>query len=99
MLSTCPNTEVANNIAKNLVTEGLAACVNIIPNVSSVYIWQGELQCDEEVQLLIKTDKNKFEQLNTRINELHPYDVVEVISLNVQQGDTHYLNWIAESLK
>lgn len=99
VLSTCPNTEVANNIAKHLVIEGLAACVNIIPNVSSVYIWQGELQYDQEVQLLIKTDRDKFEQLNTRINKLHPYDVVEVIALNIQQGDTHYLNWIAESLK
>lgn len=99
VLSTCPNTEVAQNIAQHLVTEKLAACVNIIPNVTSVYIWQAELQCDHEVQLLIKTDSTNFELLNARINELHPYDVVEVISLNIQQGDTHYLNWITESLK
>jgi len=99
ILSTCPNKEVAHNIAQQLVTEGLAACVNMIPNVSSVYIWQGDLQCDEEVQLLIKTSSAKFDQLSARINELHPYDVVEVIALNIQQGDTHYLNWINESLK
>jgi periplasmic divalent cation tolerance protein len=99
VLSTCPNEDVAHNIAQHLVTEKLAACVNIIPCVTSVYIWQAELQRDDEVQLLIKTDSTKFEQLNTRINELHPYDVVEVIALNIQQGDTNYLNWITESLK
>lgn len=99
VLSTCPNKEVADNIAQHLVTERLAACVNIIPSVTSVYIWQDELQCDQEVQLLIKTDSALFTQLNTRINELHPYDVVEVIALNIQQGDSHYLNWITESLK
>lgn len=99
VLSTCPDKDVAHCIAQNLVTEKLAACVNIIPNETSVYIWKGELQCDNEVQLLIKTDSTKFKQLNARINELHPYDVVEVIALNIQQGDTHYLNWITESLK
>lgn len=90
---------MTNNIALHLVTERLAVCVNIIPNVTSVYIQQAELQCDHEVQLLIKTDSAKFKQLTARINELHPYDVVEVIALNIQQGDTHYLNWITESLK
>lgn len=99
VLSTCPNKDVAHTIAQQLVTEKLAACVNIIPNVTSVYIWQDELQCDHEIQLLIKTDSAKFEQLSSRINELHPYDVVEVIALNIQQGDAHYLNWITESLK
>jgi len=99
VLSTCPDKDVAHCIAQHLVTEKLAACVNILPSVTSVYIWQAELQCDDEVQLLIKTDSTKFKQLNARINELHPYDVVEVIALNIQQGDTHYLNWITESLK
>ena len=99
VLSTCPNKEVADNIAQHLVTERLAACVNIIPSVTSVYIWQDELQCDQEVQLFIKTDSALLTKLNTRINALHPYDVVEVIALNIQQGDTHYLNWIAELLK
>ncbi|ALO33897.1 cation tolerance protein CutA [Colwellia sp. MT41] len=99
VLTTCPNETVAKNIAQQLVTEKLAACVNIIPNITSVYYWQGELQCDNEVQLLIKTDENTFAALNKRINQLHPYDVVEVIALNIQQGDKHYLNWISNSLK
>ena len=99
VLTTCPDEIVADKIAQQLVTEKLAACVNIIPNITSVYYWQDELQCDSEVQLLIKTDENTFAALNERINQLHPYDVVEVIALNIQQGDKHYLNWITNSLK
>lgn len=99
VLTTCPDSTVAKSIAQHLVTEKLAACVNIMPNITSVYSWQNELHCDSEVQLLIKTEKNKFAQLNERINQLHPYDVVEVIALNIQQGDKHYLNWITNSLK
>jgi len=99
VLTTCPNEQIAKAIAENLVKEKLAACVNILPNITSVYHWQGEIQCDNEVQLLIKTDSERFLLLNARINELHPYDVVEVIALNIQQGDKHYLNWINEYLK
>jgi periplasmic divalent cation tolerance protein len=99
VLTTCPDETVAKNIAQHLVTEKLAACVNIVPNITSVYSWQGELHCDSEVQLLIKTNETKFLMLNDRINELHPYDVVEIIALNIQQGDKHYLNWITNSLK
>ena len=99
VLTTCPDEIVAKKIAQQLVTEKLAACVNIIANITSVYNWQDELQCDNEVQLLIKTNEEKFVALNKRINQLHPYDVVEVIALNIQQGDMHYLNWITNSLK
>ncbi|OUR63002.1 divalent-cation tolerance protein CutA [Colwellia sp. 39_35_sub15_T18] len=99
VLTTCPNEQIANSIAQHLVTEKLAACVNILPNITSIYHWQGEIQRDSEVQLLIKTDSEKFALLNAQINELHPYDVVEVIALNIQQGDNHYLNWIREYLK
>lgn len=99
VLTTCPDEVVASNIAQCLVTEKLAACVNMLPNITSVYCWQDELQCDNEVQLLIKTEESKFVALSDRINQLHPYDVVEVIALNIQQGDKHYLNWITNSLK
>ncbi|MCP4989737.1 MAG: divalent-cation tolerance protein CutA [Colwellia sp.] len=99
VLTTCPDEKVAKNIATHLVTEKLAACVNIIANITSIYSWQDELQCDNEVQLLIKTKGDTFEFLNKRINQLHPYDVVEVIALNIQQGDKHYLNWITNALK
>jgi len=99
VLTTCPNEQVAKTIAEHLVKEKLAACVNILPNITSIYHWQDKLHYDNEVQLLIKTKSEKFTLLNDRINELHPFDVVEVIALNIQQGDNHYLNWIQEYLK
>ena len=99
ILTTCPNMQVAKTISQHLIKEKLAACVNIIPNVTSIYQWQDSVQCDSEVQLFIKTHSEKFAQVNARINTLHPYDVVEVIALNIQQGDHHYLNWINESIK
>lgn len=99
VLTTCPNEQVAKTIAQQLVQEKLAACVNIAPNLLSVYRWDNKIQCDNEVQLFIKTSSEKFTLLNARINELHPYDVVEVIVLNIQQGDKHYLNWITKSLQ
>lgn len=99
VLTTCPDEAFAKNFAQLLVTEKLAACVNILPTMTSIYHWQGDIKCDTEVQLLIKTTRDKFARLNARINELHPYDVVEVIALNIQQGDNHYLNWIREYLK
>ena len=99
VLTTCPNEQVAKTIAQQLVQEKLAACVNIASNLISVYRWENKIQCDSEVQLFIKTSSEKFALLNARINELHPYDVVEVIALNIQQGDKHYLNWITKSLQ
>lgn len=99
VLTTCPDEKTAKNIAQHLVTEKLAACVNIVPNITSVYSWQGEIHCDDEVQLLIKTTAVLFTELNKQINQLHPYDVVEVIALDIQQGDKHYLNWITDTLK
>jgi periplasmic divalent cation tolerance protein len=98
VLTTCPTEQVAKVIAEHLINEKLAACVNILPNITSIYSWQNEVQYDNEIQLLIKTTSNKFTQMNARINELHPYDVVEVIALNIQQGDNHYLYWIREYL-
>jgi periplasmic divalent cation tolerance protein len=99
VLTTCPNENIAKKIAQCLVEEKLAACVNLIPNITSVYYWDNEIHCDNEVQLVIKTCATKFTQLNKRINQLHPYDVVEVIALNIQQGDEHYLTWISNTLK
>jgi periplasmic divalent cation tolerance protein len=98
-LCTCPTFEVAQSIAQHLVTEKLAACVNILPNITSVYRWQENIISETEVQLFIKSKTNFFDLLNDRIKQLHPYDSPEVIALNIQQGDHQYLNWINESLK
>jgi len=99
VLTTCPNEAIAKKIAQHLVAVKLAACVNIVPNIISVYCWQDEIHCDNEVQLLIKTSESKFTDLSKEINQLHPYDVVEIIALNIQQGDKNYLDWISNSLK
>ncbi len=99
ILCTCPTSVIAQDIAKQLVNEKLAACVNILPNITSVYCWQENVVSETEVQLFIKTKLEYFDLLNERIKQLHPYDTPEVIALNIQQGDHQYLNWINESLK
>ena len=99
VLTTCPDEVIAKQIATQLVTEKLAACVNIVPNLTTIYYWDDSLRCGTEVQLLIKTTEQNFAALNARMNQLHPYDVVEIIALNIQQGDKQYLNWISDSLK
>lgn len=95
---TCPNEDVAKEIATHLVKQKYAACINIVPNVTSVYQWEGNIECDNEVQLYIKTESMKFGIVSQEIKKLHPYDVPEIIALNIQQGDKDYLNWIKESL-
>jgi len=99
ILCTCPDDQVAKKIATCLVEEKLAACVTMLPNVTSVYRWQDNIECQNEVQLIIKTNKDKFNLLSDRINTLHPYDIPEIVALNIHQGNLQYLNWISESLK
>lgn len=99
VLCACPNNNVAKNVANALVSEKLAACVNILPGVTSVYAWQDNIETDTEVMLIIKTLVTHFEPLNDRLAELHPYEVPEIVALNIQQGNNDYLNWITESLK
>jgi periplasmic divalent cation tolerance protein len=99
ILCTCPDIECAKNIAQHLVEEKYAACVNIIPNVISVYRWGNKIESDNEIQLIIKTQTDKFNDVADEIKRLHRYDTPEIIAMNIQQGDNHYLNWITESLK
>ncbi|WP_448565502.1 divalent-cation tolerance protein CutA [Thalassotalea ganghwensis] len=99
VLCTCPNEDVAEHIAKCLVEERLAACVNLLSNVKSIYRWQDKVECQVEVQLMIKSTKDNFNTLSERIRELHPYDIPEIVAMVVHQGDLQYLNWINESLK
>jgi len=99
ILCTCPDIESAKAIAQQLVEKKHAACVNIIPNVISVYSWQDKIESDNEVQLIIKTQTDKFNDVADEIKRLHRYDTPEIIAMNIQQGDNNYLNWITESLK
>jgi periplasmic divalent cation tolerance protein len=85
-------------IAKTLLTEKLAACVNITP-VHSFYTWQGKQQSDREWQLIIKTNLNLFSQLAAKIKELHSYEVPEIIALPIIAGTESYLSWLDENIK
>jgi periplasmic divalent cation tolerance protein len=96
VLVTSPQAE-ATRIARELVDQRVAACVNIVSSVRSVYLWQGRV-CDEaESLLVIKTTAAQFEQLRQRVIEAHPYDVPEVIALPITAGHLPYLEWIEHS--
>ena len=99
VLTTAPNAEVGALIARALVEERLAACVNVIPGVRSIYRWEGEIQDDPEVVLIIKTRADRCEALAARIKDLHPYDVPEVLVLPAVGGSAAYLSWIEAETK
>jgi periplasmic divalent cation tolerance protein len=94
---TMPDTERAISLARALVDEGLAACVNVVPGVRSIYQWEGRVQEDEEVLCLIKTRPAVFERARDRILQLHPYEVPEILAFAVQDGSAAYLEWLKKS--
>jgi periplasmic divalent cation tolerance protein len=98
VICSCPDDAVAGQVAGALVNERLAACVNRAPGVTSTYLWQGELQTDAEVLLLIKSSARLLAKLTQRIRELHPYEVPEVIAVPIQGGSEQYLAWLGQSL-
>ncbi|HVO60872.1 MAG TPA: divalent-cation tolerance protein CutA [Terriglobales bacterium] len=91
--------EEARSIARALVERKLAACVNIIPGVESIYWWKGKIETASEWTLLIKTVRTNFEPIRDAIRELHSYDLPECIAITLESGSPEYLNWISESLK
>jgi periplasmic divalent cation tolerance protein len=94
VLSTCHSETTANRIASGLVQQKLAACVNIIPGIESVYHWQDKIQRDKEYLLIIKSRKELFPQLQDAITELHDYELPEIIAVPIEAGEQAYLNWI-----
>lgn len=94
VLVTCPDEKTARHIAEELVGSGQAACVNIVPQIQSVYRWQGKIESDQELLLIIKTVESSWPSLKATVSRLHPYDVPEIISLPVQQGSEAYLKWM-----
>jgi periplasmic divalent cation tolerance protein len=98
VLTTVARVEDAESIARELVERRLAACVNILPPVTSVYRWQGEVTREAEHLLLVKTHADRFEALRARLLEIHPYETPEVVALPVVAGHGAYLQWIADSL-
>lgn len=92
---TCPDEATAAGIAEALVKERLAACVNRLPALTSVYLWQGNMESDTETLLLIKTTSARFDALCERLVELHPYELPEIIATPVTQGLPEYLKWVS----
>jgi len=95
VITNCPDEETANRIALAVVEAKLAACVNILPRVQSIYRWQGVVESAAEVPLLIKTTAAAYPALEAAIRESHPYDVPEIIALPITAGLPAYLNWLA----
>ncbi len=95
---TCPNKEEADKIARLLVENKLAACVNILPNLTSVYSWQGQIETSHEHLLIIKSLMQSYELMQTMIREHHPYEVPEIIAVPVEKGLPDYINWIYSCL-
>jgi periplasmic divalent cation tolerance protein len=99
VLTTASSKDEARKIGRALVGRLLAACVNIVPQVGSIYRWEGEIEEAEEWLLLIKTTQGAFERVREAIVELHSYDVPECISLSIDDGSVEYLSWIGQSVK
>ena len=99
VLVTCPSREVAERIAKALLEARLATCVNITPELKSIFWWKGEVEEASEVLMFIKTKAELLDELIARVRELHPYEVPEVIALPVAAGLSDYLAWVEEETK
>lgn len=94
----CPDEKTAQDIAYWLVEDRLAACVNILPAVQSIYRWQGKLETDSEVTLLIKTDSPNLELIKGELPSRHPYELPELITVCIKDGLPPYLRWLEQSL-
>ncbi len=96
VMVTAPDEEVAATMARTLVEERLAGCVNIIKGVRSVYSWEGKVEDEPEVIMLIKTKQSLYKSLERRVIDVHPYSVPEVICLDIKDGSEGYLSWLKE---
>lgn len=99
VLVTAPDADTAESLAGAVVAERLAACVNMVPGVVSIYRWKGEIHRDEEVLLVLKTTVGRVEALRSRVVALHPYEVAEVLVLPVEQGHEPYLQWVRDQVE
>jgi periplasmic divalent cation tolerance protein len=94
---TTPNNDDAAKIAEALVSERLAACVNIVAAVESIYLWEGKVTRDSEALMIIKTSDQRFDELEQRVRQLHSYSTPEVVALRIERGSEQYLNWLRDS--
>lgn len=97
VITNAPDKVIAQHIAHTIVAEGLAACVNIGAMVSSVYSWKGQIESSDEMPLTIKTTWARYAKLQTRIKELHPHEIPEILVLPVMSGELAYMTWVRDS--
>lgn len=97
VLTTCPDAKTAETIARSLVADGLAACVNILAPVRSIYTWKGQVETAEEYLLLVKSQRPQYEAIEDRIRALHPYELPEIVAVPIATGLAGYLAWLADS--
>lgn len=97
VLTTLPSDVESRDFGRTLVEERLAACVNLLPAMDSVYRWEGQIEHDTERQVIIKTSRERVVALWERIRELHPYETPEFVVLSIQDGSDAYLRWIGDS--
>ena len=99
ILSTCNSEEEAGRIARALIADSLAACVNVLPGARSYYRWKGQVEDSAECLLVIKSSRRLFGAVKTAIEKTHSYEVPEIVALPIVDGAPNYLNWMRESLR
>lgn len=97
VLMTAPSSEEAARLAEVLVSQKLAACVQILPGMQSIYVWKGEVRRESEVLILAKTTRNNFAELERRVREIHSYETPEIVALPIIMGSDAYLEWLVDS--
>ena|SRR5690242_6859458 len=95
VLSTLPDLTTARRIARQLVEEKHAACANVLPAIESIYWWQGKVENGEETLVLFKTTADRYERFESRLRQLHPYEIPEIMAVPVERGLPNYLQWVA----
>jgi periplasmic divalent cation tolerance protein len=98
VLVTTANSDEANRIASAIVSKQLAACVNIVPAIESIYRWEGKVTRDSEALMIIKTTRDRYAQVERGVKEMHSYTTPEVIAVGIEQGSEEYLKWLCDSV-
>jgi periplasmic divalent cation tolerance protein len=99
LVCTCPDAATARRLAGGLLESKLAACVNILPEIRSMYRWQGELHDDGEALMVVKTVQRAYAEVEAWLLQHHPYDVPEVLAVPVQAGSAAYLEWVQNEIE
>ncbi len=99
LLTTCPNETTAQQLAHNLVKNELVACINLLPQVRSIFKWQGQVVEENEILLLMKTRQECYTAVEAMLQAQHPYEIPELIALSIEQGLPDYLQWIDKTVK